>query len=271
MLDAIKKSAEYIQSVTNNYKPDIGITLGSGLGSFVEAMDVEHVVEYKDIPHFFPPSVEGHSGQIVFGKVGNKKVAALKGRVHFYEGHTPQEVVHPTRVLKFLGINTLVLTNASGGIADGMQAGDFMIIKDHLNLTGQNPLIGPNIAELGPRFPDMSEAYDNDLRETLNQIFKSKKLNVFEGVYCGVLGPSYETPAEIQMLKTLGGGAVGMSTVLEAIAAKHMGLKLAGLSCITNLAAGISDVALSHDDVKDVAQKVERNFSEILTEFIEKI
>ena len=234
-------------------------------------MEVEHTVEYKDIPHFFPPSVEGHSGQIVFGKVGNKKVAALKGRVHFYEGHTPQEVVHPTRVLKFLGINTLVLTNASGGIADGMQAGDFMIIKDHLNLTGQNPLIGPNIAELGPRFPDMSEAYNKDLREKLNQIFKSKNLNVFEGVYCGVLGPSYETPAEIQMLKTLGGGAVGMSTVLEAIAAKHMGLKLAGLSCITNLAAGISDVALSHDDVKDVAQKVERNFSERLTEFIEKI
>lgn len=271
MLDSIKKSAEYIQSVTNNFQPEIGITLGSGLGSFVEAMEVEHTVEYKDIPHFFPPSVEGHSGQIVFGKVGNKKVAALKGRVHFYEGHTPQEVVHPTRVLKFLGINTLVLTNASGGIADGMQAGDFMIIKDHLNLTGQNPLIGPNIAELGPRFPDMSEAYNKDLREKLNQIFKSKNLNVFEGVYCGVLGPSYETPAEIQMLKTLGGGAVGMSTVLEAIAAKHMGLKLAGLSCITNLAAGISDVALSHDDVKDVAQKVERNFSEILTEFIEKI
>ncbi|MCH2532939.1 MAG: purine-nucleoside phosphorylase, partial [Bdellovibrionales bacterium] len=221
-----------------------------------------------DIPHFFPPSVEGHSGQIVLGKVGNKKVAALKGRVHFYEGHTPQEVVHPTRVLKFLGINTLVLTNASGGIADGMQAGDFMIIKDHLNLTGQNPLIGPNLDELGPRFPDMSEAYNKELRQALHKIFKTKNLNVFEGVYCGVLGPSYETPAEIQMLKTLGGGAVGMSTVLEAIAAKHMGLKLAGLSCITNLAAGISDVALSHDDVKDVAQKVEKNFSEILTEFI---
>lgn len=271
MIDAIKKSAEYVQSVTNNFKPEIGITLGSGLGSFVDAMTVKHVVDYKDIPHFFPPSVEGHSGQIVLGTLGSKKIAALKGRVHFYEGHTPQEVAHPTRVLKFLGITTLILTNASGGIADGMQAGDFMIIKDHLNLTGQNPLIGPNLEDLGPRFPDMSETYDKNLRDGLLQVFKNKNLNVFEGVYCGVLGPSYETPAEIQMLKTLGGGAVGMSTVMEAIAAKHMGLKLAGLSCITNLAAGISKVALSHDDVKDVAKKVEKNFSDVLTDFIKSL
>lgn len=271
MIDRIKNSADFIKSKTNNFKPEIGITLGSGLGSFVDAMSVEYTVDYKDIPNFFPPSVEGHSGQIVFGTLGDKKVAALKGRVHFYEGHTPQEVVHPTRVLKFLGIHTLILTNASGGIADGMQAGDFMIIKDHLNLTGQNPLIGPNLSQLGPRFPDMSSVYDQNLIETLQSVFKSKNIKAFEGVYCGVLGPSYETPAEIQMLKTIGGGAVGMSTVLEAIAAKHMGLKLAGLSCITNLAAGISKEALSHDDVKDVAQKVERIFAEVLGQFIKSL
>lgn len=254
-----------------NLKPRIGIILGSGLGAFVNEVHVETSIPFHEIPNFMPPTVEGHQGNLILGTVGTQAVAILQGRNHFYEGHSMETVVFPTRVLALLGIEVLVLTNSAGGFGDTMQAGDFMIIEDHINLMGTNPLMGPNMKSLGPRFPDMTEAYDQKLIELMEKILKNQNTRYHKGVYCGVSGPTYETPAEVRYLKMIGGKAVGMSTVPESIAANHLGLRVAALSCITNLAAGISRQKLSHQEVTETAKRVEQKFTSFLKEFVSKI
>lgn len=269
-IQKITTAVDYIRSKTN-VKPKVGVILGSGLGSFVREIKADATIPYSEIPYFSPPTVEGHSGNLIIGQCGNKDVAILQGRNHFYEGHPMESVVFPTRTLALMGVEVLILTNSAGGYGDGMVAGDFMIIEDHINLMGTNPLMGPNIKELGPRFPDMSEAYDKKLIALMENILIQQKTTYHKGVYCGVTGPTYETPAEIRMLKVLGGKAVGMSTVPEALAANHLGLRVAALSCITNLAAGVSKQRLTHEEVTETAKRVEQKFCEFLKEFVQVI
>lgn len=270
VLNELQETVSYIRTKTSA-KPKIGLVLGSGLGAFVKDVEVECTLPYREIPHFSPPTVEGHSGNLIFGKVGGQSIVILQGRNHYYEGHSMSSVVFPTRTLAMLGIESLILTNSAGGIGDDMQAGDFMIIEDHINLMGTNPLMGPNIKELGPRFPDMTEAYDKRLIGIMEALLLKQGTRFHKGVYCGVSGPTYETPAEVRYLKLIGGKAVGMSTVPETIAANHLGLRVAALSCITNLAAGISSQKLSHDEVTETAQRVELQFISFLKEFIAQI
>lgn len=270
VLNKLQETVSYIRTKTSA-KPKIGVVLGSGLGAFVKDVEIECTLPYKEIPHFSPPTVEGHSGNLIFGKIGSQSIVILQGRNHYYEGHSMESVVFPTRTLAMLGIETLILTNSAGGFGEKMQPGDFMIIEDHINLMGTNPLMGPNIKELGPRFPDMSEAYDKRLISVMENILMKQGSRFHKGVYCGVSGPTYETPAEVRYLKLIGGTAVGMSTVPETIAANHLGLRVAALSCITNLAAGVSAQKLSHDEVTETATRVESQFTAFLKEFISQI
>lgn len=270
VLNKLQETVSYIRT-KSSAKPKVGVILGSGLGAFVKDVEIECTLPYKEIPHFSPPTVEGHSGNLIFGKVDNQSIAILQGRNHYYEGHSMESVVFPTRTLAMLGIETLILTNSAGGFGENMQAGDFMIIEDHINLMGTNPLMGPNIKELGPRFPDMTEAYDKRLIDIMEKLLQKQGTRFHKGVYCGVSGPTYETPSEVRYLKLIGGTAVGMSTVPESIAANHLGLRVAALSCITNLAAGISSQKLSHDEVTETAKRVELQFSSFLREFITQI
>jgi purine-nucleoside phosphorylase len=244
----------------------VGVVLGSGLGAVADQVlsGGGHVVDYGAIPHFPVSSVEGHKGRLVHGVVDGVSVLLMQGRVHRYEGYPASSVVFPVRVLHALGVRRLVVTNAAGGLGDGFAAGDLMLIDDHLNLTGDNPLVGKNDARFGPRFPDMSDAYTTRLRQVALDVAAAQGLSLKRGVYAGLLGPSYETPAEIRMLRTLGAQAVGMSTVHEVIAASHLGVEVLGLSCITNLAAGLSPVKLSHDEVKETATRVEQAFSKLV-------
>ncbi|MCB0350190.1 MAG: purine-nucleoside phosphorylase [Bdellovibrionales bacterium] len=267
LVENLKESVAYIREVSK-LRPRVGITLGSGLSGFVKGVQVEATIPYKDIPHFSPSSVEGHPGNLILGHVGQTPLVILQGRIHFYEGHTMDKVVYPTRVVAQLGIEKLILTNAAGGLDPDMQPGDFMLIRDHINLTGTNPLIGPNISSLGLRFPDMTSAYDKEMVEKAASILRAKKIRHSVGVYCGVTGPTYETAAEVRYLHQIGGHAVGMSTVPENIAAKHMGLRVCGISCISNLATGLSQSAITHDEVKETASRVEKEFIEFLSEFI---
>ncbi|MEN0059039.1 MAG: purine-nucleoside phosphorylase [Bdellovibrio sp.] len=267
VLNKLQETVSYIRTQTTA-KPKVGIVLGSGLGAFVRDLDVECTLPYKDIPHFSPPTVEGHSGNLIFGKIEGQSVAVLQGRNHFYEGHSMESVVFPTRTLAMLGVETLILTNSAGGFGDSMQAGDFMIIEDHINLMGTNPLMGPNIKELGPRFPDMTEAYDKRLITVMESILQKQGTRFHKGVYCGVSGPTYETPAEVRYLKLIGGKAVGMSTVPETIAANHLGFRDAAMSSNTNLAAGVSSQKLSHDEVTETAKRVETQFISFLRELV---
>ena len=266
----IHETLQFIKTKTQ-LKPKVGIILGSGLGAFVQDLQVELVLPFEEIPNFMPTTVEGHKGNLIFGKVGGKDIVALQGRNHYYEGHSMDMVVFPTRVLALLGIEVLILTNSAGGLGEGMQAGDFMIIEDHINLMGANPLMGPNIKEFGPRFPDMTEAYDHKLVAKMETILKKQSIRYHKGVYGGLSGPTYETPAEVRHLKMIGCSAVGMSTVPESIAANHLGLRVAAMSCITNLAAGISKNKLSHSEVTETAKRVEKDFSQFLKSFIEEI
>lgn len=266
-MNKILEAANYIRSKTN-IKPKIGIVLGSGLGIYVDQIQNKQIIPYQDIPHFKRTSVEGHEGRLILGEVHGVPVAALQGRIHSYEGHPMEEIVLPVRVLAALGIEMLFLSNASGGVNLDYHPGDLVAITDHINLSGRNALLGPNLAELGPRFPDMSEAYNREMNNVMIEVARRHKVNMKTGVYCSVLGPTYETPAEIRMIRILGGDMVGMSTVPEVIAANHMGLKVAGVACITNYAAGIKDEKLSHADVKDVAEKAMVGFATILTETI---
>lgn len=239
--------------------PRVGVVLGSGLAAFGSAVEKAIRIPYADIPHFLRPTAEGHKGELVLGEVSGVEVAVMSGRVHFYEGHTEQQVVYPVRVLGRLGVSTVILTNAAGAVNKSYRPGDFMALADHLNLTGKNPLVGPNDPELGPRFPDLSEPYDHDLRAKAIAGFRKVGATVHEGVYVGLLGPSYETPAEIAMFRMLGASAVGMSTVLETIAARHMGLKVVGISCITNAASDHGET-LSHESVLEESRKAEGKF-----------
>lgn len=267
VMNKILESSDYIQSKFK-VKPKIGMVLGSGLGIYVDQIQNKTIIPYQDIPHFKRTSVEGHEGRLILGEVHGIPVAALQGRIHPYEGHPMEEIVHGVRTLAALGIEMLFVTNASGGINPDFHPGDLVSIEDHINFSGRNPLVGPNIAELGPRFPDMSQAYDPELRELLKKIAKNHHVDLKSGVYCSVLGPTYETPAEIRMLRTMGADLVGMSTVSEVIAANHLGLKVAGVACVTNYAAGIKAEKLNHADVKKVAEKAMVGFATILTETI---
>jgi len=266
-MNKIFEAADYIRS-QSNIKPKIGIVLGSGLGIYVDQIQNKQIIPYQDIPHFKRTTVEGHEGRLILGEVHGVPVAALQGRIHSYEGHPMEEIVLPVRTLAALGIEMLFLSNASGGVNLDFHPGDLVSITDHINLSGRNALVGPNLAELGPRFPDMSEAYSSELNSVMKEVAKRHGVNMKDGVYCSVLGPTYETPAEIRMIRILGGDMVGMSTVPEVIAANHMGVKVAGVACITNYAAGIKQEKLSHADVKDVAEKAMVGFATILTETI---
>jgi len=270
LLDKLTDTVSSIRSKSSR-KPKVGIILGSGLGGFVQQLQVDAKIPFQEIPHFVPTSVEGHQGNLFLGRMGKHDLVVLQGRLHYYEGHSMDTVVYPTRTMALLGIETLILTNSAGGFGDTMQAGDFMIIEDHINLMGTNPLMGPNLKQLGPRFPDMTEAYDRKYIELMESTFKDMNLRYHKGIYCGVTGPTYETPAEIRYLKMIGGKAVGMSTVPEAIAANHLGLRVAALSCITNLAAGMSRNKLSHEEVTENAKKVEQQFITFLKNFLDKI
>ena len=268
--DSLEESVAYIRS-RSQLKPRIGIVLGSGLGAFVDKMTIETSIPYDEIPGFIAPSVEGHGGRLLLGHIKGTPIACLQGRVHYYEGHSMTAVVHPTRTIAMLGIEILMLTNSAGGLDPQMNPGDFMVIDDHINLMGDNPLKGPNIAQLGPRFPDMSEAYDTKLNEKMMSVLSALQIRHSRGVYCAVSGPTYETPAEVRYLQMIGGRAVGMSTVPETIAANHLGLRVCALSCITNPAAGISKTKLSHAEVTETAKMVADKFCQFLEDFMTSI
>ncbi len=253
------------------FKPAIGLILGSGLGAFADSLERAVSIPYTELPDFPRSSVVGHAGKLVLGFHQGLPVVSMQGRVHFYEGYQPWQVAFPARVLCRLGIKGLIVTNAAGGINSQFSVGDLMAITDHLNLAGYNPLVGPNDEQLGPRFPDMSNAYDSGFLEVLRASAKEEKVAIREGVYVSLSGPSYETPAEIRMLRTMGADAVGMSTVPEVIVAAHMGVKVAGISCITNLAAGLSKQKLSHAEVSETADRVKDVFSRLLTRFLSNL
>ncbi|MDR3586584.1 MAG: purine-nucleoside phosphorylase [Desulfosporosinus sp.] len=240
--------------------PELGVILGSGLGAFADLVEEKVMIAYKDIPHFPTSTVEGHAGQLVFGKVQGRSVVVMQGRFHYYEGYTMQEVTFPIRVMQVLGVTGLIVTNAAGGINSAFQAGNLVLIKDHLNLMGDNPLRGANLANLGPRFPDLSEGYNLEWRQKAIEIAKELGINPQEGVYVAVSGPNYETPAEIRYLRTIGADMVGMSTVPEVIAANHGGMRVLGISCVTNMAAGILPQKLNHAEVMETAERVGKQF-----------
>lgn len=270
MSGKIQEAVKAIEAKMKN-KPKVGIVLGSGLGDFVDAIENKTVISYDDIPYFGQTTVVGHSGQLILGTVKGVDVAVMQGRFHFYEGRTMEEVVLPVRTLAGLGIESIILTNAAGGINLSFKQGDLVCIEDQINFMGQNPLIGPNDESVGPRFPDMTYAYDPELRAILKDVAKNQGLDLKTGVYVGVLGPTYETPAEIRMFRTLGADMVGMSTVPECIAANHMGLKVCGISCVTNMAAGIEATKLMHEDIKEEALKIMAKFTNLLVESVAKI
>ncbi|MFC4103794.1 purine-nucleoside phosphorylase [Paenibacillus xanthanilyticus] len=255
----IKEAAAYIQSKIS-IQPEIGLIMGSGLGVLGDYIENPVVILYHDIPHFPVSTVEGHAGELLIGTLSNRPVVLMRGRFHMYEGYGPELTAFPVRVMKAIGADKLVVTNAAGGINTNFQAGDLMLISDQINLTGRNPLIGPNDNELGVRFPDMSEAYSGRLRALAREVAQKQGFGLQEGVYLSVLGPSYETPAEIRMMRTLGADAVGMSTVAEVIAARHAGLEVLGISCISNMASGILNQPLSHDEVMETTEAVKSRF-----------
>ncbi|AKU90294.1 purine-nucleoside phosphorylase [Vulgatibacter incomptus] len=248
--------------------PEVGVILGSGLGGFGDRLEAAVTIPYGALPGFPASSVLGHRGRLLVGKLGGTTVAALQGRAHGYEGFEPWQLAFPTRALCLAGIRTLVVTNAAGGIRADLRPGDLMRISDHIDLSGTNPLVGPNDDRLGTRFPDLSRAYDSDLTAKLYAAARGAGVELKTGVYACMRGPSYETPAEIKMLRTLGADAVGMSTVPEVIAAVHMGVRIAGISCITNFAAGASREPLRHDEVAVVAAKAADRFSALLEAFL---
>ncbi len=258
----LREAAEAVRPAVEE-RPHLGVVLGSGLGGFADALTSRRVIAAADIPHLPAPKVAGHAGKLCFGKIGAARVACFQGRVHAYEGHALDEVVFQVRLLAELGCRAVLLTNAAGGIRGDLAPGDLMLISDHLNLTGRNPLLGPVDAR-GPRFPDMTQAYDLGLCTLARDAASAASLDLKQGVYAGVLGPSYETPAEIRMLRAMGADAVGMSTVLEVIALRQWGIRTAAVSAITNHAAGLGGKLLDHADVERVAARMRRVFEEFL-------
>ncbi|MBC8029154.1 MAG: purine-nucleoside phosphorylase [Pyrinomonadaceae bacterium] len=252
-------------------EPRIAIVLGSGLGGFAEEFGDAVAIPYREIPGFVSSTAQGHVGSLIIGKVDNIPVAAMQGRVHFYEGYSLEEVTFPIRTLKLLGIDTLILTNAAGGIDVQLTQGALMVISDHLNLMGVNPLRGANDERFGPRFPDMTEVYSRELQELVTQEARVLGTTVRRGIYAALAGPSYETPAEIHMLRAFGADAVGMSTVPEAIVARQMEMNVIGISCITNMAAGISEQTINHQEVMETGEKVRITFTQLLRRIITKL
>jgi purine-nucleoside phosphorylase len=251
--------------------PKIAVVLGSGLGSFADSVEDAAHLPYAEIPGFPKSTAIGHKGELILGQVSGVPIAVMAGRFHLYEGYSAQQVVIGIRVLRELGVERVILTNAAGGINLDYSAGALVLISDHVNLQGQNPLCGPNDDSIGPRFPDMTEVYSADLRKTALQMGDRLGIKLFEGIYAGLLGPSYETPAEIRMLKTLGADLVGMSTVAEAIAANHAGMQVLGISCVTNIAAGLSGKKLNHSEVLEIGNRVAGTFLTLLTNLMPEL
>lgn len=253
-----------------DFVPDVAIVLGSGLGDYGKEIKVVAELSYHDIDGFPVSTVKGHAGKFIFGYVGETKVVCMQGRVHFYEGYPITDVVLPTRLMKMMGAKILFLTNASGGVNPAFKAGDFMMMTDHISTFAPNPLIGANIEELGTRFPDMSEIYDKELRDIIEETAKENGIEIKKGIYAQLTGPSFESPAEIQMFHKLGIDAVGMSTVVEAIAANHMGMKICCISFISNLAAGMNPNPLTHEEVQEAANEAAPRFKKLVTEVVKK-
>ena len=261
--ESVRKKTDFV--------PRIALVLGSGLGDYAKRIRVEYELSYSDIEGFPVSTVPGHAGKFIFGYLEEVPVVCMKGRVHYYEGYPISDVVLPVRLMKMLGAEILFLTNAAGGIDFDMKPADFMLITDHIACFAPNPLIGPNAEELGVRFPDMSEVYDRALSDCIRSVAKEEHIDLKEGVYAYLTGPSFETPAEIKALRTLGASAVGMSTVVEAIAARHMGMKIVGISCICNLASGMTENPLSHEEVQAAADAAAPKFEELVTRSIFKM
>ncbi len=270
MLEKINEAVDFIKS-RYNIKPAVGIVLGSGLGSFISEINIEFEISYSEIPHFPLSTVDGHSGKLIFGELSGKIVAAMAGRFHYYEGYTTQEVVFPVRVLKYLGIETLLISNAAGGTNTSFHVGDLMIIRDHISMLTLNPLLGKNEETFGTRFPDMSEPYKKYLIEKARMVAEKNNIEVKEGVYVGVTGPSFETRSEYKMLRLLGGDAVGMSTVQEVIAAVHLGLPVFAMSVITDVGIREGDNEITHEDVLTAAKDAEPKLTLIFKELIAQL
>ncbi len=269
MLEKVKETTSFIQSKIK-FQPEIGIILGTGLGGMIREIEDQQILEYQSIPNFPVSTVEGHNGKLIFGILGGKKVVAMQGRFHFYEGYSIQQVVFPVRVMKFLGIKYLMVSNASGGINPDFEIGDLMIIDDHINLI-PNPLIGPHNKEFGVRFPDMSEPYSHKLIEKAREIAQKKGIKTQKGCYVGVTGPTLETPKEYQYFRIIGGDAVGMSTVPEVVVARQMGLPVFAISIITDLGVPGKIVKVTHEDVQSVAQMAEPKMTLIMKELVEQL
>lgn len=253
------------------FQPKIALVLGSGLGNYADSIQIENILNYRDIDGFPISTVAGHKGRFVFGYINDVPVVIMQGRVHFYEGYPMSDVVLPIRLMKMMGAEVLFLTNAAGGINYEFNPGDFMLIKDQIASFVPSPLIGENIDELGPRFPDMSKIYDRKLQTMLKEVASSLEISLQEGIYLQLSGPNYETPTEVKMYRTLGADAVGMSTACEAIAASHMGMKICGISCISNLACGMKDTPLSHTEVQETADRVAGSFKSLITHAVTEI
>ena len=270
MMLKIKESVDFIKNIYGN-RPTVGIILGSGLGSFTKEIKIEKEIPYADIPHFPVSTVEGHVGKLIFGELSGKKMVAMAGRFHYYEGYSAEQVVFPVRVLKFLGIDTLLISNAAGTVNPSYKVGDLMIITDHISQLTPNPLIGKNYKELGPRFPDMSEPYQKDLIKKVKDIATKKNIRIHEGVYVAVTGPTFETRAEYKMILALGGDAVGMSTVPETIAAVHMGLPVFAMSVITDVGLRDDGLVTTHEEVLQAARDAEPHFKTLISELVAQL
>jgi len=270
LYDRAQRAADQIRSSTKA-RPAVAIVLGSGLGAFADELAESTSLAYKEIAGFAQATVEGHAGRLVIGKAGEVPIAAMQGRFHFYEGYSLEEVTFPIRVLKSLGVRTLILTNAAGSLNTELTPGSLMVISDHINLMGVNPLIGRNDERFGPRFPDLTSTYDPDLQSIVMEEANGLKIDMRRGIYAALTGPSYETPSEIHMVRTLGADAVGMSTVPEAIFARHMDMRVIGISCITNLAAGVSNRPVDHSQVIATGERVREQFTELLKRVIAKL
>ncbi|MGM0602607.1 MAG: purine-nucleoside phosphorylase [Bacillota bacterium] len=270
MSEEIKNAASLIKEKID-FKIEIALILGSGLGVLAEEIENKIIVDYKNIPNFPVSTVEGHAGRFVIGQLSGKNVIAMQGRFHYYEGYSLKEITLPVRVMKELGAETILLTNAAGGINRNFSPGEFMVISDHINLIGDNPLIGENMDDYGTRFPDMTEAYDKNLIKVAEKAAEKNGMLIRKGIYAALSGPSYETPAEIRYLQNIGADAVGMSTVPEVIVARHMNMNVLGISCITNMAAGILSQPLDHKEVVEIAEKVRPEFLKLMKEIINNI
>ena len=265
--EKLQNGLAYIREKTD-FVPTVAVVLGSGLGAFADTMEQSVAFSYHEIPDFPVSTVSGHAGRLVFGYIGAMPVAVMQGRVHYYEGYSMEEVVRPIRLMKLLGARALVLTNAAGGIAETLPAGSFMLLKDHIATLMPSPLLGENVAEIGTRFPDMSAVYDVEFRRLVKQAAAENGIDLHEGVYLQTSGPQYETPAEVAMFARWGADAVGMSTACEAVAARHAGMRVCAVSCISNKAAGLSEAPLSHEEVKETADRVSARFERLLSETV---